>query len=128
VVAVSHRPVDPDGKGFLGYLFVETNRHVASWDGLTQNEAVEAARMAWAAAKAMREELSPEFVFSAIAGRRVSHFHQHVFVRHSGTPDQVDWMDAGSWDGAPRATHGQIAALSRRLQTRMADLLGAEPR
>ncbi len=38
-VVVSHRPVGEDATAFLGYLFVESRRHVPFLDGLTDTEA-----------------------------------------------------------------------------------------
>ncbi|MDT7786061.1 MAG: adenylyltransferase, partial [Pseudonocardiales bacterium] len=62
LVVVSHRP-----SGALGYLFVETRRHVATLDSLT---VAEAEAVAWAVrlvAVGLRASLDPEFVFSAVA-------------------------------------------------------------
>ncbi|MFJ8959880.1 HIT domain-containing protein [Lentzea sp. NPDC102401] len=109
LVVVSHRP----GGGVLGYLFVETRRHVAALDALTVTEAEAVARAARLAAVGLRAELDPEFVFSAVAGRSVAHFHQHVFVRHRGTPDELAWTEV-EWAGAPRA---DAAELCSRLRT-----------
>ncbi|WP_191302438.1 HIT domain-containing protein [Lentzea cavernae] len=108
LVVVSHRPGE-----VLGYLFVETRRHVAALDALTEPEAEAAARAARLAAVGLRAELDPEFVFSAIAGRSVPHFHQHVFVRHRGTPDELAWTEV-EWAGAPR---GDAADLCAKLRT-----------
>src|SRR5690242_2465901 len=86
LVVVTHRPGT-----FPGYLFVETRRHVASLDALTETEALAVARTVWVAARALRIELEAESVHSAVAGRSVAHFHQHVFVRHRGTPAELGW-------------------------------------
>ncbi|MFC9253726.1 HIT family protein [Amycolatopsis thailandensis] len=96
LVIVSHRPGE-----FPGYLFVETRRHVAVLDELTPDEVSAVSRAAWCAARGLRAELAPEHVFSAIAGRSVAHFHQHVFARHRGTPAEIGWMDGPSWSGTP---------------------------
>ncbi|RSN62988.1 histidine triad (HIT) protein [Amycolatopsis sp. WAC 04182] len=106
-VVVSHRPGD-----FPGYLFVETRRHVAALDELTSDEVSAVSRAAWCVARGLRAELAPEHVFSAIAGRSVAHFHQHVFVRHQETPEEFGWLDGSSWTGAPVV---DIAMLCRRL-------------
>lgn len=106
LVVVTHRPGP-----FPGYLFVETRRHVASLDELTEPEVAAVARAAWVAARALRAELDPESVHSAVAGRSVAHFHQHVFVRHRGTPGELGWLDV-DWPGAPR---GDVPALCGRL-------------
>ena len=107
LVVVSHRP-----GGMLGYLFVETRRHVATLDSLTVAEAEAVARAARSVAVGLRAELDPLFVFSAIVGRAVAHFHQHVFVRHRGTPDALAWDK--EWSEAPT---GDAARLCDRLRT-----------
>lgn len=113
LVVVSHR-----AGSFPGYLFVETRRHVANLDGLTEAEAMGVARAAWIAARALRAELDPESVHSAIAGRGLAraHFHQHVFARHRGTPGELGWLDV-DWPGAPRA---DLDLLCSRLSTHFA--------
>ncbi|KJK50029.1 histidine triad (HIT) protein [Lentzea aerocolonigenes] len=102
LVVVSHQPV-----GMLGHLFVETRRHVATLDSLTVPEVEAVARAVRLVAMGLRAELAPEFVFSAVAGRQVAHFHQHVFVRHQGTPEALAWHE--DWAEAPT---GDVGALS----------------
>ena len=114
LVVVTHRPLS-EGSPMPGYLFVETLRHVPTLADLSD---AEGAAIGWAirrAAHALRSELSPEFVFSAITGRSVAHFHQHVFVRPAGTPDTVSWFDIDSWDNGPRIDETTLAALCERL-------------
>lgn len=118
-VVVAHRPVEPDGQGVFGYLFVETRRHAETWDALTKPEVDAVADAAWRSARALRVELAAEFVFSAIIGTGVSHFHQHVVARHPGTPDHIGWMDSASWDGAPRGDAGQLDAVVARLRAHL---------
>ena len=108
LVVVSHRPGE-----VLGYLFVETRRHVAALDLLTVAEAEAVARAVRLAAVGLRAELDPEFVFSAVAGRSVAHFHQHVFVRHRGTPEELAWTEV-EWAGAPRGDAAELCVRLRR--------------
>jgi diadenosine tetraphosphate (Ap4A) HIT family hydrolase len=109
-VVVTHR-TEPD---LLGYLFVEPRRHVAGLGGLTEAEALSVARAVWVAARALQAELDAESVLTFVAGRSAAkvHFHQHVFVRHRGTPPERGWLDV-DWPGAP---HGDPAALCGRLR------------
>ncbi|WP_434451702.1 HIT domain-containing protein [Lentzea sp. E54] len=104
LVVVSHRP-----GGVVGYLFVETRRHVAALDLLTVEEAEAVARAVRAVAVGLRAELDPEFVFSAVAGRSVAHFHQHVFARHRGTPPELAWTEV-RWPGAPTGDAAELCA------------------
>ncbi|GGM98763.1 histidine triad (HIT) protein [Lentzea pudingi] len=103
LVVVSHRT-----GGALGYLFVETRRHVATLDALTVAEAEAVARAARLAAASLRAELDPEFVFTFVAGRSHAHFHQHVFARHRGTPDELPWH--AEWAGAPTGDAAELCA------------------
>ena len=55
------------------------------------------------------------YVFTMVVGTGVAHFHEHVFVRHVGTPPDPAW-DA-PWSGAPT---GDIDSLVDRLRARLA--------
>jgi len=111
LVVVSHRP-----GGYPGYLFVESRRHVASLDELVADEVDAVGRAAWQSARGLRAELAPLFVFSAVVGLGVAHFHQHVFARHRGTPEDVGWMDGHQWAGAPTLPAAAIEELCDRLR------------
>ncbi|MET9629247.1 HIT domain-containing protein [Lentzea sp. NPDC006480] len=102
LVVVSHQP-----GSVLGHLFVETRRHVATLDLLTVAEAEAVARAVRLVAVGLRAELDPEFVFSAVVGRAVAHFHQHVFARHRGTPEELPWDE--DWAGAPTGDAGAFS-------------------
>ena len=102
---VAHRAV-----GSLGYVFVETQRHVSSLDELTDAEAEAVGRLTTRLARGLRAELEVEHVHSMVAGLAVAHFHQHVFVRHAGTPSSYAWCEP--WPDAPR---GDTRLLADRL-------------
>ena len=55
-------------------------------------------------------------VFSAIVGMAIPHFHQHLFVRHAGTPAEYDWMAGDRWPGAPRGDEPAVVELCGRLR------------
>ncbi|MFI7195525.1 HIT family protein [Nocardia nova] len=112
LVVVTHRPLS-EGVPMPGYLFVETVRHAPTLADLSD---AEGAAVGWAvrrAAYALRTELSPDYVFSAITGRSVAHFHQHVFVRPEGTPDTVSWF--ACWSDGPHVDEPMLATLCERL-------------
>lgn len=114
-VVVSHRPPPPHGRSVPGYVFVETRRHVSGLPSLSEPEALAIAHAVWCVSRALDSELTPEFVFSAIAGLSVPHFHQHVFVRPFGAPSSVSWNDVDSWDDAPRVDEVELTLLCRRI-------------
>jgi diadenosine tetraphosphate (Ap4A) HIT family hydrolase len=115
-VAVSHRPAGADGTTVLGYLFVETLRHVPYLADLTDVEAEANGRAVRRAAVGLRTELRADFVFSAVVGTGVPHFHQHVFARHAGTPAEYGWMAGDQWPDVPRGTTQVVVDLCERLR------------
>lgn len=116
---VYHAPPDDSGFASLGYLYVESDRHAPSLADLTDEEAAALGRLRTRLAAALRESLDPEFVFAAVIGRRVAHFHEHVFCRHRGTPPDVTW-DASD-EAAPRADAERVAALVGELREALGD-------
>lgn len=108
---VFHKAAGEQGSGFLGHLFIETRRHAPYLSDLSDAEAVSIGRAAARAARGLRAELNADFVFSAIVGRGVAHFHQHVFARHPGTPDEYGWMHGDQWPQGPRGNAARIAEL-----------------
>ncbi|GAA1875265.1 HIT family protein [Asanoa iriomotensis] len=114
LVVVTHWP----GPALLGYLFVEPLRHAAHLEDLTDVEAAAVGSAARRAAIALRSELDAEYVFSAVIGTGVArmHFHQHVFPRYRGTPDDTPWHASATWPDAPRGGEPEIAAVADRLR------------
>jgi diadenosine tetraphosphate (Ap4A) HIT family hydrolase len=113
---ISHRPVGADGTTVLGYLYVETRRHVPYLTDLSDDEAELIGRAVRRAALGLRTELDADLVFSAIIGTGIAHFHQHVFVRHTGTPADYGWMSGDQWPDAPRGTTASVVELCGRLR------------
>jgi ATP adenylyltransferase len=113
---VFHRRAGDDGTTVVGYLFVETRRHVPYLADLSDAEAQAIGRVARRAAFGLRSELGADFVFSAIVGTGVPHFHQHIFARHRGTPAEYGWMASHEWPGAPRGTAAELTELADRLR------------
>jgi len=105
--------------GVLGHLLVVTRRHAPYLSDLTRDEAAAVGRAVVMSARALRAELEPEYVFSAVIGTGVAHFHQHLTVQHRGTPADVPWHQVEEWDGAPSGDHDDIAALCSRLRDRV---------
>jgi len=119
-VAVFHKLLDDDGTTFLGYLFIETRRHVAYLDELTDEETVAAAQARRRLAAGLKASLDASHVFAAVVGRGVPHFHEHVFARYTGTPDDITWLDGVEWEGAGRGGSAAVEALADQLRAYLA--------
>jgi ATP adenylyltransferase len=115
-VVVSHLGLRSADAVHLGYLFVESRRHVPHLDQLRDDEAAAVGRAAARAAAALRAEVDAEHVFSAVIGQGIAHFHQHVFARYRGTPAGVVWTASDEWAGAPRGGLAEVEALCARLR------------
>jgi diadenosine tetraphosphate (Ap4A) HIT family hydrolase len=117
VVAFHIPPQEEGGTHYLGHLLVVTRRHVDQLPDLTAEEAAAAMDVARRLAQALRAVRSPERIHLAVVGLGVPHFHLHVFPRYPGTPDDVSWMAADEWEGAPHGDAEAIAAVARELRS-----------
>jgi len=114
---VFHAPPGEDGLAALGHLFIESERHAPYLDDLTDQESAALGRLRTRLTRALRAELDAEHVFAAVIGRGIAHFHEHVFVRHAGTPVDVPWHQSD--EAAPRADRTAVAELARGLGRRL---------
>ncbi len=119
---VWHAPPGDDGAASLGHLIIESDRHAPYLDDLTVQEARDLGVLRVRATRALRTELEPEFVFAAVIGKGVAHFHEHLICRFPGTDPNVPWH--ASDDAAPRADAATVAALARRLRARLEEPAG----
>ena len=110
---VYHAKTDEEGRSPLGWLFIESDRHVPYvWD-LTDFESAKLGRLRTRLARALRDELGAEFVITLVIGMGVAHFHEHLIPRMPGTPAELAWHDSG--DALPMATAEEVAAFAERL-------------
>jgi diadenosine tetraphosphate (Ap4A) HIT family hydrolase len=121
LVAAFHiPPQEPGGSHYLGHLLVVPRRHVDQLPDLTRDEAGAVMDAAHRLATALRLARDPARIHLAVVGLGVPHFHLHVFPRYAGTPEELNWMSADEWEGAP---HGDAAEIARLVE----ELRGAIP-
>src|SRR5215472_15698828 len=99
---------------FLGHLLVVTRRHVARYGDLTPDEASAIGRVASRLARALTDFGGADWVYSAVIGTGVPHFHQHLISRYPGTPRDLPWHD--EWKYGPHGGAREIAELSEKLR------------
>ena len=110
---VYHAPADDHGLAQLGHLFIESDRHAPYLADLSLHESAGLGRLRSRLAAGLRRELDAEFVFAAVIGRGMAHFHEHLVTRHRGTPEEVPWHSSD--DAAPRVDADAVRDLARRL-------------
>jgi diadenosine tetraphosphate (Ap4A) HIT family hydrolase len=101
---------------FLGYLFVQTTRHVRELGDLTEDESAAVGRAAARWSRALQTVTGADHVYAAVIGHHIAHFHLHLIPRHPGTPREYWWTRVDEWPGAPRGGEAEIGGLIERLR------------
>jgi histidine triad (HIT) family protein len=101
---------------YLGYLFVESRRHVRELGELGDDEAAAVGRAAARWSRALQEVAGAEHVYAAVIGHGVEHFHLHLLPRYPGTPREFWWSRVDEWPDGPRGGEAEIVALLERLR------------
>jgi diadenosine tetraphosphate (Ap4A) HIT family hydrolase len=118
LLVASHEWESPEGVPedvYLGHVYVETKRHAPSFADLTAEEAQAVGLLASRLSAALKEALGADYVFAAVIGTGVPHFHLHLVARYPHTPSDVRWHEVDEWEGAPRGGYDDVAALTARL-------------
>jgi len=110
---VYHAPVGDDGLAPLGYLIIESDRHVPYLADLSHEEAAGLGRLRTRLASALRGTLEFEFVFAAVIGTGIDHFHEHLLPRPAREPRDVEWHRSDEL--LERADVDKVAAFARRV-------------
>ena len=110
---IYHAAPGKDGRAPLGYLFIESDRHVPYLYDLSDEESEALGRLRTRLADALRGEVAAEHVFAAVIGRSEPHFHEQLFTRHPNTPPDIPWHRSDEF--VPRADTDEVADLARRL-------------
>ena len=119
VVAFHCPPLPTVPRPYLGYLFATSRRHVASFAELEMPEAA-AMGVAIAALSAALQIEGAQRVYVLTIGHAWPHLHVHLVPRWPETPPDVSWMNVDEWAGARRGGAVEVAAMTRRLRSRVA--------
>jgi diadenosine tetraphosphate (Ap4A) HIT family hydrolase len=101
---------------YLGHLMIVTRRHVARLGDLSEDESAAVGAAASRLARALAEAAGADWVFAAVIGTGVPHFHQHLVARYPDTPRDLPWHAVDEWDGARKGGPAEIAGLVERLK------------
>jgi histidine triad (HIT) family protein len=112
-VLAFHAPAETV-RGYLGYVFVETRRHVRGLADRSDEEGCAEARLVGRIARALEAE-GAEHVY-LFCFDHLPHHHVHVVARYPGTPREFWGPQIDEWDGAPRGDAEDVAAFCARLR------------
>lgn len=100
---------------FLGYVRLETKRHVPSYAELTPEEARTIGTFTSRLSRALKACTGGDHVYVFFYGDHVAHLHLHIWARYPGTPEEF-WRDrVDEWSGSPKGGLDEVAALNKRL-------------
>jgi histidine triad (HIT) family protein len=105
-----------NARPYLGHLLIVTRRHVARLGELRDGESATVGRAAARLARALTDAGDAEWVYSAVIGTGVPHFHLHLLPRYSGTPREVPWYAVDEWEDGPHGGAEEIADFAERLR------------
>ena len=101
---------------YLGYLMVETKRHIPSLADLTDTEAQALGLLVARLSRALKAGEGAEHVYAFVLGHHVPHLHIHVVPRYPGTPRKYWGVNVDEWPDAPRGGPKEIEMVCERLR------------
>ena len=101
---------------YLGYLMVETKRHIPSLSDLTDTEAQTIGLVIARLSQALKAVEDVEHVYAFALGDEVPHLHIHIVPRYRGAPPKYCGVHVDEWPDAPRGGPKEIEAICKRLR------------
>jgi histidine triad (HIT) family protein len=125
MVYASHaHPSEDQETSYLGWLVVETRRHIPGLAEMTDTEAGTLGLLVARLSRALKIVQGAEHIYLFVMGHAVPHLHVHLLPRYPGTPREYWGTNIDEWPGAPRGDAATIAALCERLRANISgDLL-----
>lgn len=118
-VSVYH--LDPrDDKIYLGYLFIELNRHASGLEDMLENEACAIGKMLQKLSKVLKENYDIEHIYAYVIGDNIPHLHYHVVPRYKGAPKEFYGVKVDEWKGAPHGNLKQVIDFCKKLKELLA--------
>jgi diadenosine tetraphosphate (Ap4A) HIT family hydrolase len=103
-------------KTYLGWLVVESRRHIPGLAELTDDEGQATGLLVARLSRALKAVSGAEHVYALVIGHGVPHLHIHLLPRYPGTPAEYWGMRLDQWPEAPRGDEAAIAGLCDRLR------------
>lgn len=117
----THHVYNKEEPTFLGYVRLETKRHVPSFAELTNAEAQEIGSLTSRLSRALKACTGADHVYVFFYGDHVPHLHLHIWARYPGTPEEYWREHVDEWSGSPKGSRDEVGALSQRLRTFLAE-------
>lgn len=102
---------------YLGYLMVETKRHIPGLADLTNIESQALGLLITRLSRALKATEEAEHIYAFVLGDHVPHLHIHIVPRYPGAPREYWGTHVDEWPDAPHGGTKEIAALATRLRS-----------
>lgn len=106
---------------YRGYLVAEPVRHAAGLGDLTDPEAVAMGLLVNRLARALKEVVEAEHVYSFVFGDGLAHLHVVLAPRYTGTPREYWGVRLREWPDAPQVGEDEMRGLVARLRAHVID-------
>ena len=114
--------IDPGEQStYLGHLLLETKRHTPDFAELTPAEAQAVGLLVMRLSRALKACTHAEKVYEVFYGEVTPHLHVHLTARYPDTPAEFLRWNIEDWPDAPRGNAAEIAALSHKLRSSLAN-------
>jgi len=112
----------PEGQttAYLGWLVVETKRHIQELADLTDAEAQALGLLVVRLSRALMVSEKAEHIYTFLFGDGVRHVHIHVIARYPGAPREYWGTRVDEWPDAPHGGPREIAELCARIRASLA--------
>jgi diadenosine tetraphosphate (Ap4A) HIT family hydrolase len=105
---------------YLGWLVVETRRHIPGLAELNDREAQALGLLVARLSRLLKVLQDAEHVYLFVLGHGVPHLHLHLLPRYPDTPRAYWGPDIDEWPEAARGDEYEISALCERLRASLA--------
>lgn len=112
---VSHEWVE-DEPTYLGYLLIQTKRHVPDLASLTNAEGHELGLLIQRVSQALKVCTTAEWTYVLGFTEAVRHVHVFVVARYPNTPKEFVRLAVTDWPNAPKGDRAAVVDLSQRLR------------
>jgi diadenosine tetraphosphate (Ap4A) HIT family hydrolase len=107
---------DESNTVYLGWLVVETRRHVPGLAEITDEEGQALGLLIARLSRVIKLVTDAEHIYAFVVGHGVPHLHVHLLPRYPGTPREYWGLRIDEWPEAPRGDESEIMALCDQIR------------
>ena len=113
---IGQLPLQEEQSIYLGYLIIETRRHIPGLADLTKAEAQAIGLLVTRLSRALKACTAAEHIYEFVFGDHVPHMHIHLVPRYPGAPREYWGTHVDEWPGAPHGGTQEIEALCNQIR------------